>query len=214
MFFGVYMTRSSRFKDKIITSKKVKEDIVNNLLKNLDALHYLTVKILRDKEIIGVYNTETLILSMQTVVKNEKLEEAFDNLNDNSLSTIVSNYNDDMKAVLVDIYNMETNLYENKKSSEQLILTYDRQFSKLNADFETNNSEGIYELKQRFKKEMSEYKGKINELEETSKARREDFASDLNKLNTKNGQIQSILEDYKKKNVETKKLYIKQLVYA
>ncbi len=208
------MTRSSRFKDKIITSKKVKEDIVNNLLKNLDALHYLTVKILRDKEIIGVYNTETLILSMQTVVKNEKLEEAFDNLNDNSLSTIVSNYNDDMKAVLVDIYNMETNLYENKKSSEQLILTYDRQFSKLNADFETNNSEGIYELKQRFKKEMSEYKGKINELEETSKARREDFASDLNKLNTKNGQIQSILEDYKKKNVETKKLYIKQLVYA
>lgn len=119
-----------------------------------------------------------------------------------------------MKVVLSTIYHLETNLYETKKKAEQLLLSYDRAFNKLNAQEDYDRTEEIRELKQNFKQEMSSYKDKLNQLEETYLKRRDELEKELSQLKETNEYLQEKLERYKRENIDAKKLYIKHMVYA
>ena len=206
------MTQSRGFKKQVTHSKQVKGEVVKYLLRNLDAAHYLTTKTIRDNEVVGVYNTETIILGLKAVSKLEKIDNRLNILENSHINSQVSSYVRDIRQSLSEIYHMENHLYEHKKKSQQIIISYDREFIKLSADLD--NSEKAADLKQSFHKEINNYKQMVMELENSYKAKRELAHTRLHSLNEHNESIQNFLEDYRRKHVDSKKLYLTKLTYA
>lgn len=210
----VVMTKQKTFKENLLKLKELKSEVIKRTLKELDILSYLNDKLRRDKEVIGLYNTETIILALQAVNRIEKLDQSLNELKNAVFVPQVKDYTQKIKVVLSTIYHLETNLYETKKKSEQLLLSYDRAFYKLNSENNHDRTEEIKELKQNFKKEMAAYKVKMSELEETYLNRRNEMEKQLAELQKSNEFLQDRIERYKREHIENKKLYIKHLVYA
>jgi len=209
---SIKMTQNKGFKKQILQSKKLKAEVVKYLLNNLDAALYLTNKTIRDNEIVGIYNTETIILGFRAINKLEKIDNRLNILEDHQIKTQLSDYIRDIKQLLTNAYHMENHLYEYKKRSEQIILSYDREFNKLNAKEKT--MEEAMELKRSFKKEINDHKQMVTTLESTYAQQRDAVHKELIKLNTRNEAVQDLLEDYKRKQVDAKKFYASKLVYA
>jgi len=205
------MTKNRGFKKQILQSKGLKAEIVKYILSNLDAANYLTNKIIRDNEIIGVYNTETLILGLRAVNKLEKIDNRLNILGDSQLKTHLSDYIQALKHLLAGTYHMENHLYEYKKKSEQILLSYDREFIKLSSEDDTQKA---LDVKKSFRTEISNYKRMVNELESTYEEKRGAVHQELLSLNKTNDSLQVLLENYKRKHVDTKKFYATKLVYA
>lgn len=214
LLFLIYstMAKNKGFKQKILQSKKVKSEVVRYLSNTLQTIHYLTNKTIKDNEVIGMYNTETVILGLRALSKLEKVNNNLHLLEDGDLTHNISNYTDYLKETLSGIYNMEDHFYEYKKGSEQTILAYDRAFHRLNSDKETMDE--AMELKKEFKKELEAYKYNLNELENTCTKKREQFHKQLESLNDQNLTLQSSLELYKRKHIDAKRFYARKLVYA
>ena len=210
-FVIIKMTQNRGFKNQILQSKRLKAEIVKYILSNLDAANYLSNKIIRDNEIIGIYNTETLILGLRAVNKLEKIDNRLNILGDPLIKTHLSDYIQNLKQLLTRTYHMEDHLYEYKKRSEQIILSYDREYNKLSSEDDTQKA---MDVKKSYKTEINNYRREVRELERTYEEQRESVHQGLLTLNETNDYLQTLLEDYKRKHVDGKKFYANKLVYA
>jgi len=205
------MTKNMGFKKQVLQSKRLKAEIVKYILNNLDAANYLSLKIIKDNEIVGVYNTETLILGLRAVNKLERIDNRLNILGDHQIKTHLSNYIQNLKQLLTKTYHMENNLYEYKKRSAQILLSYDREFIKLSSE---DDIQKALEVKKSFKTEIDNHKRMVRELENTYEEQRRVVHQELLNLNITNDSLQVLLDNYKRKHVDTKKFYASKLVYA
>jgi len=208
----ITMSQNRGFRDKILHSKKLKSEMIKYLLGNLDAAYYLINKTIKDNEIIGIYNTETIILAMNAVNKLEKAQSHLSLLEDAEITEQVNSYIQEIRDLLSQTYHMENYIYDYKKKSEQLILSYDREFNRLNT--QEGDFERAAELKQTFKQEMNKYKQMVRVLENSYTQQRTTTAQMLVELNKRNENLQELLENYKKKQIDAKRFYASKLVYA
>ncbi|MFC1722404.1 hypothetical protein ACFL0C_02005 [Patescibacteria group bacterium] len=209
----IKMRHSNRFKEKVLKSKNVKREIVKYLFKNLESLDYLSKKLANDKEIVHEFNTETALLALKSTNNIERLVSKLNVLEDNELSSLIDEYTTEAKYIVSSIYNLETDIYEKHKEYQQRLRQYEREFHILSNEEKIPN-EKIAELRTAFKNEMQAYKEKVKILEDTYAQNREELAKHLLKTNVKNHDVQRMLLNYKKKEVDSRKLYIKELVYA
>ncbi len=206
------MTKNRGFKEQILQSKKLKAEVIKYLVKNLETAHFLTDKTIKDNEVIGMYNTETIILNLRILDKIENILNRLPALEDDVISQKTSEYTQNLKSVLTDIYYMEENYYEYKKKSEQTVITYDREFRKLMADGKLEHEAAA--LKKEFKKELEVYKENIAKMENTGLVKRDDYHNMLTGLNQQNLVLQELVDTYKQKNIDAKKFYPSKLVYV
>lgn len=214
MVFLIYstMAKNRGFKQKIQTSKKLKAEVVDFLSYNLESVYFLTEKIIKDNEVVGMYNTETVTLGLRALSKLENTTTSTKYLEDEYIRNKFEFYMSDLKKVLETIYTTENDIYDYKKSSEQTIISYDRAFHKLSA--EESTWDDAAKLKKSFKHKLEAYKKNINEMERQYHQHRENFHHQLISLNQQNIYLQSLLDMYRRKNIDAKRLYIRKLVYA
>ena len=208
----IIMNKSKSYKEKILSAKNSKRKVIKELLKHMDASHYLTDKTLNDHEIIGIFNTDTILSGLKAINNLENISTKLNSLDNLVLQTQIEDYINDKKYTLSSVYNVENDIYNKKKDSELMIIYYDREFSKLSKEIE--NAEKLKEIKKTYIQEIGDYKQKVNQLSETYEKHRKDLAKELLELNNKNSKIQDMIAEHKEKNVDSKKLYIKQFVYA
>lgn len=213
LFIGVKkMIKSKEFKDNIISMKRHKGELITHVNKYVDATYYLSKKLISDKEIIGNFNTETAILALNAVKKIEGVLDKLHILEDTKLQNLIKQYHTDTKYVFSSIYNIEKDIYNKMLESEKLLVGFNREFDRLIRA--PSNEEEIALVKQAFKSELSGYRTKIKQLEQTYSTHRNELELALHNQIKTGEDIMTYLNVHQKRHVETKKLFIKKLVYA
>lgn len=191
-------------------NKEMKEKILNEISIHLDTLNYLTSKVIADREVIGVFNTETLILSLKSVKNLEKSIENFHLLNDAELHKLVQEYTESVNDALSTTYKIENEIYKKQKEAEQVVIAYNREFDSLVKSYD---NEDLADLKKQFQAEIREYKEKVRELTEEYSNSRDSLANNLEKINQINNELIFKLTG-KESRHSTSKVGVRELVYA
>ena len=204
--------KSGEFKKAVLLEKTARGNLTFKLLKQLDIVGQCTTKLLNQEKVVGAFNTRTISWCLVQTTKLAQISKYLDLLNKQSLEKRIRNCVEFQLDVLKEIERLEEQNYAKQKTYQEMVIFYDREYAKMRErEVKLDN---MLKIRKDIVQELRETKNELEKTLRDYKNVRTELAKRLHAAKSLNIVVQGEIGAYKTKNVDSKRFYIKHLVYV
>ena len=201
----------SNFRQNIINKKIIKKRIIESYIDVLNNIVVLIDKINEYEKSFGKFNDKHIYYILDSLNTMQSLNEENKVLEEQSLQSSLIDITYKLSEVLSSLYHLENENYDIQKKYQELVVSLSRKYQNVDTEYEIFN-ENI-ELKKHIMTEIQLLKDKTENLMAEFKLQKEKREKDLNEIINLCKDLIYKLDQYKVRQLATKKIYLKYLSY-
>ncbi|OGC51521.1 hypothetical protein A2W32_04550 [candidate division WWE3 bacterium RBG_16_37_10] len=201
----------SNFRQNIINKKIIKKRIIESYIDVLNNIVVLIDKINEYEKLFGKFNDKHIYYILDSLNTMQSLNEENKVLEEQSLQSSLIDITYKLSEVLSSLYHLENENYDIQKKYQELVVSLSRKYQNVDTEYEIFN-ENI-ELKKHIMTEIQLLKDKTENLMAEFKLQKEKREKDLNEIINLCKDLIYKLDQYKVRQLATKKIYLKYLSY-
>lgn len=213
LVIGIALIRKSgsEFHDRIVKKKLAKKNLVQELLETLNRIQYGIQKLMNEREYVEVFEIETLYRVKGNVADVTKLTEMMDMLENPMLKQHTLEYLYFVNYVVDELIDLEKLVYEQRKRYHEMVVFYNRKYNDLReSHYAEEEKEAIISD---VRNEIKIEKDKLDELVEKTNELRKSHYSDLLVCKKHTIEIINQISNFKNREVDRKRVYLRYLSY-
>src|SRR3989344_1102992 len=201
----------SNFRQNIINKKIIKKKLIESYIDVLNNIIELIDKINEYEKSFGKFNDKHIYYILDSLNTMQSLNEENKVLEEQSLQSSLIDITYKLSEVLSSLYHLENENYDIQKKYQELVVSLSRKYQNVDTEYEIFN-ENI-ELKKHIMTEIQLLKDKTENLMAEFKLQKEKREKDLNEIINLCKDLIYKLDQYKVRQLATKKIYLKYLYY-
>ena len=201
----------SNFRQNIINKKIIKKRIIESYIDVLNNIVVLIDKINEYEKSFGKFNDKHIYYILDSLNTMQSLNEENKVLEEQSLQSSLIDITYKLSEVLSSLYHLENENYEIQKKYQELVVSLSRKYHNVDIEDEIYNEN--VEMKKHIMAEIQLLKDKTENLMAEFKLQKEKREKDLNEIINLCKDLIYKLDQYKVRQLATKKIYLKYLSY-
>src|SRR3989338_5698633 len=199
------------FRQNVLNKKIIKKRIIESYIDVLNNIVVLIDKINEYEKSFGKFNDKHIYYILDSLNTMQSLNEENKVLEEQSLQSSLIDITYKLSEVLSSLYHLENENYEIQKKYQELVVSLSRKYHNVDIEDEIYN-ENI-EMKKHIMAEIQLLKDKTENLMAEFKLQKEKREKDLNEIINLCKDLIYKLDQYKVRQLATKKIYLKYLSY-
>ena len=201
----------SNFRQNVLNKKIIKKRIIESYIDVLNNIVVLIDKINEYEKSFGKFNDKHIYYILDSLNTMQSLNEENKVLEEQSLQSSLIDITYKLSELLSSLYHLENENYDIQKKYQELVVSLSRKYQNVDTEYEIFN-ENI-ELKKHIMTEIQLLKDKTENLMAEFKLQKEKREKDLNEIINLCKDLIYKLDQYKVRQLATKKIYLKYLSY-
>ena len=201
----------SNFRQNVLNKKIIKKRIIESYIDVLNNIVVLIDKINEYEKSFGKFNDKHIYYILDSLNTMQSLNEENKVLEEQSLQSSLIDITYKLSEVLSSLYHLENENYEIQKKYQELVVSLSRKYHNVDIEDEIYNEN--VEMKKHIMAEIQLLKDKTENLMAEFKLQKEKREKDLNEIINLCKDLIYKLDQYKVRQLATKKIYLKYLSY-
>ena len=201
----------SNFRQNVLNKKIIKKRIIESYIDVLNNIVVLIDKINEYEKSFGKFNDKHIYYILDSLNTMQSLNEENKVLEEQSLQSSLIDITYKLSEVLSSLYHLENENYEIQKKYQELVVSLSRKYHNVDIEDEIYNEN--VEMKKHIMAEIQLLKDKTENLMAEFKLKKEKREKDLNEIINLCKDLIYKLDQYKVRQLATKKIYLKYLSY-
>ena len=201
----------SNFRQNVLNKKIIKKRIIESYIDVLNNIVVLIDKINEYEKSFGKFNDKHIYYILDSLNTMQSLNEENKVLEEQSLQSSLIDITYKLSEVLSSLYHLENENYEIQKKYQELVVSLSRKYHNVDIEDEIYNEN--VEMKKHIMAEIKLLKDKTENLMAEFKLQKEKREKDLNEIINLCKDLIYKLDQYKVRQLATKKIYLKYLSY-
>ena len=201
----------SNFRQNVLNKKIIKKRIIESYIDVLNNIVVLIDKINEYEKSFGKFNDKHIYYILDSLNTMQSLNEENKVLEEQSLQSSLIDITYKLSEVLSSLYHLENENYDIQKKYQELVVSLSRKYHNVDIEDEIYNEN--VEMKKHIMAEIQLLKDKTENLMAEFKLQKEKREKDLNEIINLCKDLIYKLDQYKVRQLATKKIYLKYLSY-
>lgn len=196
---------------QILSTKRQKEVVLAGLIESLNNIKILNGKLIKQKEVIESYDTDTAANALSFVQKELNNSSKLICLNNEKLMNDAIFFLSGQNKMLVELTNIEQESYQFQVEYQQRVLFYNREYDKLKSNHA--DSDQLVDYKRSILSELEKIRINVTTALDNLNIKRNEFYKELTYSQTLLDTLLTDLNNYTIKEVKSKRFYLRYLSF-
>ena len=198
--------------NKIISVKKAKELLINQLIDSLAKIQDINLKLINQKAILESYENDTIKEAIDNVKAIRSKYGIFNYLNNQDLVKEIIFYFDGKLKLLDEMLEFEENSYQFQSEYHIKLVQFNRDLE--NYKSMSNSTEEIVEYKRNILNELDKIRNRVSASLINLKEKREEYLNELKNSQDMAAKLSTKIKSFKHRELDSKRFYPRYLAFA